>query len=133
MQTDKSDDKHVITLVIQVITAPEYKYSVTFAFKYLHNMVMAYNVVVYTSHAAITNRFKGENLHGRLAIWFSSLQAYNPELTVIIGITNMVADALSRNIPIGAITNTELSATSLPLSYTLLSKATPCGKRLFKP
>ncbi len=73
MQTDKSGDKHVITLASRVLTAPEYKYSVTFAFKYLHKMVMAYNVLVSTNYAAITNPFKGKNLHGRLARWFLSL------------------------------------------------------------
>ncbi len=73
-------------------------------------MVMAYNVVVYTNPTAITNPFKGQNLHSRLVRRFLSLQAYDPELKVITGITNMVADALSRNIPIGAITNKELSA-----------------------
>ncbi len=78
MQADKSGDEHVITLASRVLTAPEYKYSVTCAFKYFHNMVMAYNVVVYMNHAAIPNPFKGKNLHGRLARWFSSLQAYNP-------------------------------------------------------
>ncbi len=96
-------------------------------------MVMAYNVVVYTNHAANTTPFKGKNLHSHRARWFWSLQAYNPELKVFTGITNMVTDALSRNIPIGAITNTKLSATSLHLGSTLLSKTTPCGTRLFTP
>ncbi len=82
-------------LASRVLTAPEYKYSVTFAFNYLRNMVMAYNVVVYTNHTAIPNPFKGKNLHGHLARWFSSLQAYNPELKDTTGITNMVFDALS--------------------------------------
>ncbi len=50
-------------------------------------MVMAYNVVVYTNHVAITNPFRGKNLHGHLSRWFSSLQAYNLELKVITGIT----------------------------------------------
>ncbi len=91
-------------------------------------MVIENNVVVYTNHMAITNPFKGKNLHGHLARWFSSLQAYNPELKVFAGTTNMVVDALSRNIPIGAITNTELSSTSLHLSSTLLSKTTRVEK-----
>ncbi len=134
MQSDKSGNKHVIALASRVLTAPEYNYSVTCStFKHLHNMVMEYNVVVYTNHAAIPNPFKGRNLHGRLARWFSWLRAYNPELKVITEITNMVADALSRNIPIGVITNTELSATSHHQGSTPLSKTTLCGERLFMP
>ncbi len=66
---------------------------------------MGCNIVVYTDHAAITDPFKGKNLHGRLARWFLTIQACKPELKHII---NMIADAISRNIPIGAITNTEI-------------------------
>ncbi len=82
MQTGKFGKKHVIAFASRVLTASEYNYSVTWTLKNLHNMVMEYNVVVYTNHAAITNPFKGTNLHGRLAIWFLSIQEYNPELQI---------------------------------------------------
>ncbi len=49
--------------------------------------------------------FKGRNLSGRLARWYLTIEAYNPEINYIKGKTNVVADALSCNIPVGAVTD----------------------------
>ncbi len=116
MQTDKSGKKHVIAFAIRILTSPENNYSVThlealaivWALKHFKDIVMGYTIVVYTDHVAITDLFKGKNLHCRLARWLLTIQAYNPEIEYITGKKNVVADALSRNILIGAITNSEV-------------------------
>ncbi len=74
VQTDKSGNKHVIAFANRVLTAPEKNYSVThqealaivWPLKHFRDIVMAYKIVGYTDHAAITDLFKGMNLYGRL-------------------------------------------------------------------
>ncbi len=66
---------------------------------------MGYKITVYTDHSPITEIFKGRNLSGRLARWYLTIQAYNPEIKFTRGATNLVADALSRNIYEGAVTD----------------------------
>ncbi len=62
---------------------------------------------VYTDHSPITEIFKGRNLSGRLARWYHTIQTYNPEIKYTKGYSN-VADSLSRNIHVGAVTDTSL-------------------------
>ncbi len=64
---------------------------------------MGYKITVYTDHSPSTEIFKGRNLSGRLARWYLTIQAYNPEIKYTKGTSNLVADALSRNIYVGAV------------------------------
>ncbi len=64
-----------------------------------------YKITIETDHIALTDLFKGRNLSGKLARWYLTIQAYNPEIKYIKWKTNVVADALSRNIPVGAVTD----------------------------
>ncbi len=64
---------------------------------------MGYKITVYTDHSHITEIFKGRNLNGRLALWYLIIQAYSPEMKYTEGRQNLVADALSRNVCVGAV------------------------------
>ncbi len=66
---------------------------------------MGYKITVHTDHSPITEIFKGRNLSDRLARWYLTIQAYNPEIKFTRGASNLVADALSRNIYVGAVTD----------------------------
>ncbi len=65
---------------------------------------MKYKLTVYTDHSPITEIFKGRNLNGRLARWYLTKQAYNPKIKYTKGRQNVVADALSKNVCVGAVT-----------------------------
>ncbi len=67
---------------------------------------MGYKTTVYTDHSPITEIFKGRNLSGRLARWYLTIQTYNPEIKYTKGSSNVVADSLSINIHVGAVTDT---------------------------
>ncbi len=73
------------------------------ALKHFRDTVIGYPIIVYTDHSPITEIFKGRNLNGRLACWNLTIQAYSPEIKYTKGHQNVVADALSRNICVGAL------------------------------
>ncbi len=64
---------------------------------------MGYKITIYTDPSPITEIFKGRNLNGRLARWYLTIQAYSPEIKYTKGRQNVVADALSRNVCVGAV------------------------------
>ncbi len=67
---------------------------------------MGCKITVYTDNSPITEIFKGRNLSGRLARWYLTIQTYTPEIRCTRDSSNVVADSLSRNIHIGAVTDT---------------------------
>ncbi len=77
--------------------------AVVWALRHFRDIVMGYIITVYTDHSPITEIFKGRSLNGRLARWYLTTQAYSPEIKYTKGRQNVVADALSRNICVGAV------------------------------
>ncbi len=100
------------------LTAAEKKYSVThleilavvWALQHFRDIIMEYKISVHTDHSPITEIFKGKILNGRLARWYLTIQSYSPEIKYIEGRQSIVADALSRNVCVGAVAD----ASSIP-------------------
>ena len=96
-----------IAYTSRLCTSAERNYSVTeretlaviYCLEHFRDIILGYEIKVFTDHMAIQNLFKYKNLRGRLARWFTILQNYDVKFQYIRGNKNTAADALSRNIP----------------------------------
>ncbi len=71
------------------------------ALQYFRGIII--KITLFTDHSLITEIFKGRNLNRRLARWYLTIQAYSPEIKYTKGRQNVVADALSKNVCVGAV------------------------------
>ncbi len=112
MQASESQRPHVIAYASSVLNSAECKYSVThlealavvWALKHFRAIVYGYPITIYTDHSAVTQLFSGKNLTGRLARWYLTVMPFEPTIKYLPDKVNTVADALSRNIPVAAVT-----------------------------
>ncbi len=104
---------HVIAFASRALAAAEKNYSVThleilavvWGLEHFRDIIMGYKITVYTGHSPIMEIFKGRNLNSRLARWYLTIQAYSPEIEYAKGRQNVLADALSRSVYVGAVTD----------------------------
>ena len=110
-QQDEAGKLRVVGYASRILNPTEANYSVThlealavvWGLKHFRDLILGYEVHVYTDHQPVIDLFKGKALQGKIARWHLTILEYNPTLHYVKGKANVVADALSRNVQIAPV------------------------------
>ncbi len=111
MQPDARGKNHTIVYASRTLNQPEANYSVThqetlavvWTLKHFRDIILGYPITVFTDNAPVTGLLSGRNLTGRLAQWYLTIQEFGPTFKYLPGSANVVADSLTKNIPVGSV------------------------------
>ncbi len=113
MQCDEEGKDHLIAYASRALISAEANWLihlenlvVVWGLKNFRDIISGYEITVYTDQAAVIELFKCRNLTRKLARWYLTIQEFSPKLKYIQGCPNVVADPLSRNALVGAVSNT---------------------------
>ena len=103
-QVDEEGNERVITFISRTLRGPEIRYYTTekeilaiiYALERLRNYVAGSKIILKTDHQAIIFLIRCKLSNSRLMRWMLFLQDYDLEFQFIPGVTNKIADFLSR-------------------------------------
>ncbi len=128
MKCDERRKIQVTAYASYTLNSAEASYSIThletlavvWGLKRFRDIILGYEITVYTDHAAIIKLFK--NITGKLVPWYFTIQEFSPKFKYIQELSNMVADALPRNALVGAVSDT-------PCNHLFSSGSGYCTKK----